>query len=163
MKNTARALSRAVMFLNAFWILGLLTGMDFFYMLQFTLRIILLLLLSVYLIGSTKADDQVKDSRLLLKYQLIKNIYFYLLATVMFIKRYQKFHTTSGEIQRSFNLNRILQNWFGSLRDNFAHAEQIGDRVTAILDAKIIPRPFLTGANTFAVGFLAVSMIVYSL
>lgn|GEM_PF-2934688 len=158
-----RALLRAVVFLNAYWILGLVAGVDFIDMVQFNLRIVHLLLLSVYFTGSLDTVALISDSRRILRYRFMNSVYFYILSTMLFLKGYQSSYRNCSRQPRPHNLEHILQRWFGALSDNFAQAGQIGDRVTLLLHQNCEPRSFLTSANTLVIIYLAVSMVTYGL
>ncbi len=161
MSKTAHAFLRFVVFLNVYWIMGILLGLDYIQMLEFTLRMLHLLLLSVYLVGSTSASILISDSRFLLKRKLFIDIYFYLIAALMFIKGYQRVCQRGDNPAVKLSFDAMLQRWFAALGDSFAQSGEIGEKVTHLITS-VPPRSLgLNPANMMALSFLTVTTLVY--
>ncbi len=159
--KAAHAFLRFAVFLNVYWIMGILLGLDYIQMLEFNLRMIHLLLLSVYLVGSTSASILISDSRFLLKRKLFIDIYFYLIAALMFIKGYQRVCQRGDTPAVKHSFDAMLQRWFAAMSDSFAQSGEIGEKVTHLI-ASVPPRRLgLNPANVIALSFLTVTTLVY--
>ena len=145
-------------FFISYYILGMIFKMDFIQQNFITLRILLIILLSVYALNSTTTKKIIADSANLLDKQAFRNIIFYFLLCFKFIKLLVKQFKLNKKEQT--NLKIIIKKTLNSSLEKMqkTYNQAIADLENKELKAEFWNLPNLTLLLLITVYILVISM-----
>lgn len=155
-----RALKKLLPFFAAYWIFATLFAQDFLTTVFFSVQILYLIAVTVYVLGKVHLAKIAAESYGLRRWKLVNSLFYYLIATVYFIRaffaEYKSLKLTKGSnlflAQISEILNRV------SLL-----SPQIHESVTELLNSKATENTVNLSANYMGILLLALMVIVHSL
>ncbi len=130
-----RGLRISLSFLAAYWVFATLFHSPFPDMVLFTLRIILLIIVTVYVFGNLTLQRVLHDTRSLRKHKFGENIVYYALATGLFIRAYAKYFGRHKPKIRS-NVGAVLDNMIEAGKNVFEHSNVIEAQLKLTMQEK---------------------------
>ncbi len=161
-KKLLFAFRRLLPFLTAYWLFATLLNTDFIEMSIFSVRLILLIFATVYMAGTIDMKTCLGDTMRLRQYKAIQYFLHYFIATILFIKNYQKLND-QNPITGKTSLSSILTRSGLLIRENLAQAEMIETRTNLILGGEVVKHELISVSNLLGVIYLCLSMLLYSI
>ncbi len=156
------ALRKLLPFFAGYWVFATLWSIDFMDMLSFSLRLLFLVLISVYIFGTFEIEQLMQDSITIRRNRVVKRVFYYALAIWLFIQAYFQIYAASG-LRESKSMQNVMNKVILALSTNYQNSPQIDAEVCAILERTYEARQTISYPNLIAVVFLAILSIIYAL
>ncbi len=155
-----KAFRRILPFLAGYWVFALIFGQAFPDSIFFSLQIIYLLLISVYVMGNLNPELLAGDSVYIRRFGFVQATFYFVLATSMYLK---SFFRSYAKLQKSSSETPLLSMVSTVLRSVSAETEQIRYRVHSILETSVSDTSDRRLANICGVLFLTLLVLLHSL
>ncbi|PKN80274.1 MAG: hypothetical protein CVU48_02720 [Candidatus Cloacimonetes bacterium HGW-Cloacimonetes-1] len=156
------AMRKLLPFFAGYWLFATLWKIEFMDMLSFSLRLIFLVLISVYIFGTFEIEQLMQDSIGLRRIRVVQRIFYYALAIWLFIQSYFQIYAAS-DLSESKSMHNVMNKVLHALGTNYENSPRIDAEVSAILESSYEARQTITYPNLIAVVFLAILSIIYAL
>lgn len=156
-----RGLRLSLPFFAAYWLFATLFGMEFPATVVFTLRLLLLICVTVFCLGNLSLARVIADTRQFRKFRFGDRLIRYLLATNLYIRGYGRYFS-HHKPRAGSNIGEVLDGVLGA----GAHVLKSTSVVEAQLDYALkLPAPATdnTRANLIGISLLALLVLITSL
>lgn len=154
-------LRKLLPFLSAYWLFATLLGTEFPQMVFFSLRLILLVFAIVYLIGSSKLESFVADSRFICSNPKGKSAMFFLLATLHYIQNYRSLYMQREDDGKP-SIKQGLQSLSALFVANLESSGTVLNSCNELLQRPSSPREIAGIANLLALAYICCNVLVYA-
>jgi len=155
-----KAVRRILPFLAGYWVFAQIFGQAFPDSVFFSLQIVYLLLISVYVMGRLKPELVAGDSVSLRRLGFIQATFFFAMATSLYLK---SFFSSYARVQKENSNASLLSLVSQVLQDVSAETERIRERVNDVLSAGPCSSADRHLANICGVVFLTFLVLLHSL
>ncbi|CAO80410.1 hypothetical protein [Candidatus Cloacimonas acidaminovorans] len=154
------ALKKLLPFFAGYWVFATLFGQEFLTTVFFSVQILYLIAVTVYVLGNVKMEQIASQSRWLRKWKPVNSLFYYLFATVFFTRsffaEYKKMKLVK---ENNFSLAQLSD----VLANVSALSPQISNSVTNLLTFEGEEKNSNPQANYLGIFFLALLVIVHGL
>lgn len=157
-RSLFKALRTIVPFLAAYWVFSTLFGQLFPKSIFFTVQVLYLVLVSVYVFSRPDFSAWAYDCRRLRKLKGINTLFVFSLSTLLFVRR---FFAGFSAIRSQGGAKLPLAEVGNVFQSVAAESGKIGDEVQRILENQPQERPHRFLANALGIVFLALLVIVH--
>jgi hypothetical protein len=147
-------------FLAGYWIFATIFNAGFTDMLLFSLRLLSLVIATVFCLGNVTLERVLADTRLLRKYHWGSVIVHYSLATVMFVGAYSRYFA-KHRLKAGNNLGVVLDEIIHAGKHVFRLSGHIEKQMEASIQSTQQPLPYSTG-NYILLILMALLVVVSS-
>ncbi len=164
-----RTINKVSSFVMSYLIFAFILNIDFLTQMNFLVRIIYLLQLSIYFTQSSKLSNTISDCRNFLKYRLFYYLFYFLLTLSTWMNILKSVWNHQGEIYKKNNqtdriaLPDFLNLIVNTLDESSAKIHIIEKQSNRIMKKPIERRPFLTLANLLLMYHFTLYILVISL
>lgn len=159
-RSLLKALRRILPFLAGYWVFVTIFAQSFPDSLFFSLQILYLLLVSVYVFGKLSFELVAYDSVGVRRFGICNYIYFYLIATYMYLK---SFFTSYANLQRNNGSAPMLAQVSDILQAVAKETDSIRNRVRSLLNSPLEPQFPRHHVNLLGLLFLTLLVLLHSL
>ena len=152
------SLKKLLPFFAGYWVFATLFAQDFLTTVLFSVQILYLIAVTVYVLGNVKLKDIAIESKSLRKWKLANSVFYYLFATMFFIKAFFAEYKNLKQVKGG---NLFLAQIADVLKRVSSLSPQINKTVTDLLSfecEKDILNPYV---NYLGIFFLAILVIVH--
>ncbi len=155
-----KALRRVLPFLAGYWIFVTIFSQDFPDSVFFSLQILYLLLISVYVFGGLKLDLVARNSAGLRRLGFFNSAFFYLIATYLYLKSFFRNYAAMNSERTSQPLAELMTNVLNSVA---GETETIRNQVHTGLSRALSIDVKRSKANFCGLLFLSLLVLLHSL
>jgi hypothetical protein len=154
------ALKKLLPFFAGYWVFATLFGQEFLTTVFFSVQILYLIAVTVYVLGNVKLEQISNQSRGIRKWKPVNSFFYYLFTTVFFTRL---FFTEYKNIKLTKKNNLSLAQLFAVLENVYSMSPQISNSVTNLLNFEEDNVTSNRKANYLGVFFLALLIIVHGI
>lgn len=152
-------------FFATYSLLATVFGVAFPIMMLFMLRLTILIILMTYYSASLSIKRLIEDSLILQRYSVSKALIFFLIATLLFIKRIRDYYQSDGNVraQGKNSVLNLIPNLIDAIESNWLIRDKIEAEAIATLSSSSIAPGFLNRSNLLGCIYLTYLVLILSI
>lgn len=154
------SLKRLLPFFAGYWVFATLFAQDFLTTVFFSIQILYLIAVTVYVLGNVKLKDIAIESKRLRRWKTVNYLFYYLFATIYFIEAFFAEYRNLKQVKGG---NLVLAQIRDVLKNVSSLSPEINTSVTDLLSFEREKEIHNYRANYLGIFFLALLVIVHSL